>query len=414
MAATIALQPALAGQLPPGLRASAERGDAVAQNELGSRYYAGRGVERDDAEAARWIQLAADQGYAPAQYNLGLLHFRNRGVARSAAAAARRYRAAAEQGYAPAQAGLGYLHIYGAGVLHVDRAGLAGRRQRLHETALRRAARRAGRADDRRRRDREPPACRRVATGPGPLTRRAVAQPASRAWTTRAARGSDGRPAHASAATHYDALETRDSRVISMTSRQEVDMKIRHARVLFSLFLVLGFATLALAQTETIDPTRFEEAIEAFEAEDRAMMPPAGAIVVTGSSSIRRWHPTLKQDLAPLTVIPRGFGGSTMQDVEHYLDRIVLPYEPRAVVIYEGDNDTGRFGVPPAEIAGRLEAIVERIHAVLPSTRVYVMSVKPSLARVAVWDTSTGVWPPTTTWCPTSTSPRPFSARTAR
>ena len=163
-------------------------------------------------------------------------------------------------------------------------------------------------------------------------------------------------------------------------------MKIRHARVLFSLFLVLGFATLALAQTETIDPTRFEEAIEAFEAEDRAMMPPAGAIVVTGSSSIRRWHPTLKQDLAPLTVIPRGFGGSTMQDVEHYLDRIVLPYEPRAVVIYEGDNDTGRFGVPPAEIAGRLEAIVERIHAVLPSTRVYVMSVKPSLARVAVWD----------------------------
>ena len=45
VAATIAEQPALDGQLPPGLRDSAERGDAVAQNELGSRYYAGRGVE---------------------------------------------------------------------------------------------------------------------------------------------------------------------------------------------------------------------------------------------------------------------------------------------------------------------------------------------------------------------------------
>ena len=55
-------------------------------------------------------------------------------------------------------------------------------------------------------------------------------------------------------------------------------------------------------------------------------------------------------------------------------------------MIYEGDNDTGRYRVPPAAIAGRLEAIVERIHAALPSTRVYVMSVKPSLARVAVWD----------------------------
>lgn len=115
-AATGAMQPAHAGQLPPGLLERAEQGDAVAQNEVGSRYYAGRGVERDDAEAARWIQLAADQGFAPAQYNLGLLYFRNRGVAGNDAEAARWYRAAAEQGYAPAQAGLGYLYTYGAGV----------------------------------------------------------------------------------------------------------------------------------------------------------------------------------------------------------------------------------------------------------------------------------------------------------
>jgi TPR repeat protein len=114
--AAVAVQSAPAGQLPPGLLERAEQGDRAAQNELGSRYYAGRGVEQDAAEAARWIRLAAAQGYAPAQYNLGLLHFRNRGVAGSDAEAARWYRAAAEQGYAPAQAGLGYLYIYGAGV----------------------------------------------------------------------------------------------------------------------------------------------------------------------------------------------------------------------------------------------------------------------------------------------------------
>ena len=116
LAAALVERPARAGQLPSGLRERAEQGDPAAQNEIGSRYYAGRGVERDDAEAARWIRLAAAQGYAPAQYNLGLLHFRNRGVAGSDAEAARWYRAAAEQGYAPAQAGLGYLHVYGAGV----------------------------------------------------------------------------------------------------------------------------------------------------------------------------------------------------------------------------------------------------------------------------------------------------------
>jgi lysophospholipase L1-like esterase len=163
-------------------------------------------------------------------------------------------------------------------------------------------------------------------------------------------------------------------------------MKTRYTRVILSLLVVLGVATLAVAQAPTIDPTRFEEAIQAFEAADQAMMPPAGAIVVTGSSSIRRWHPTLEQDLAPLTVIPRGFGGSTMQDVEHFLDRIVLPYQPRAVVIYEGDNDTGRFRVPPPTIAAELEQTIAAIHAELPDTRVHVMSVKPSLARVAVWD----------------------------
>ena len=162
-------------------------------------------------------------------------------------------------------------------------------------------------------------------------------------------------------------------------------MKTRYARIAVLLVLALGFTTLAAAQTQTIDPTRFEEAIQEFEAEDRAMMPPEGAIVVTGSSSIRRWHPSLKQDLAPLTVIPRGFGGSTMQDLEYFLDRIVIKYKPRAVVIYEGDNDTA-YGVAPEEIVGRLESIVDRVHAEVPEARVYVMSVKPSLARVDVWD----------------------------
>jgi hypothetical protein len=108
--------PLLAGQLPPGLREQAEQGDAVAQTELGSRYYSGRGVPEDDAEATRWIRMAAEQGHAPAQYDLGLLYFRSRGVRGDDTAAAAWYRRAAEQGYAPAQGGLGYMLAYGAGV----------------------------------------------------------------------------------------------------------------------------------------------------------------------------------------------------------------------------------------------------------------------------------------------------------
>lgn len=94
----------------------AKEGDAEAQNELGSLYYAGEDVEQDDTEAVRWIKRAADQGYAPAQYNLGLLYFRSRGVLGDDVEAATWYRRAAEQGYAPAQGGLGYMLVYGAGV----------------------------------------------------------------------------------------------------------------------------------------------------------------------------------------------------------------------------------------------------------------------------------------------------------
>ena len=154
-----------------------------------------------------------------------------------------------------------------------------------------------------------------------------------------------------------------------------------------AVLLVLGVATMAAAQqAQPIDLSRYEGAIQAFEAADRENMPPPGAIVVTGSSSIALWNDAMPADLAPLTVIPRGFGGSAMADVLHFVDRVVIAYRPRAVVIYEGDNDTGRFFVPPATIASELQQIIAAVHSELPDTRVYVMSVKPSLARVAVWD----------------------------
>ena len=166
-------------------------------------------------------------------------------------------------------------------------------------------------------------------------------------------------------------------------------MQVRWTLVLATVLLGVGLVSTTVAQaqpSETIDPTRYEEAIQAFETADHEMMPPRAAIVVTGSSSIARWNSAMKADLAPLTVIPRGFGGSAMADVLHFVDRIVVPYAPRAVVIYEGDNDTGRYHVPPATIANELAQIVSKINAALPETRVYVMSVKPSLARWEVWD----------------------------
>ena len=152
------------------------------------------------------------------------------------------------------------------------------------------------------------------------------------------------------------------------------------ARLTLFLVLLLGLGNAASAQTVT--PCCGSE-IKAFESQDSSFPPPSNAVEVVGSSTIRLWG-SVRNDLAPLEVIPRGFGGSSADDLDYYLDRIVLKYAPRAVAIYEGDTDTGD-GQSAEYVAGRLQQIVTRIRAQLPATRVYIISVKPSPKRWAYW-----------------------------
>jgi uncharacterized protein len=58
----------------------ARDGDAQAQAALGFMYYAGRGVPRDSARAARLFSLAAEQNEPTAQLFLALMHFTSDGV----------------------------------------------------------------------------------------------------------------------------------------------------------------------------------------------------------------------------------------------------------------------------------------------------------------------------------------------
>lgn len=153
------------------------------------------------------------------------------------------------------------------------------------------------------------------------------------------------------------------------------------------LVVWLSVHGLCASEEDTVkypDPERFEAQIQEFEAEDQEAMPPQGAIVGLGSSSMRGWHGSIQEDLAPLTIIPRGFGGSTMHDALHYLDRIVLPYRPRAILLYEGDNDVAA-GIPTEKYMTTFEDLVEAVHTELPETRIYVLAIKPSISRWEIW-----------------------------
>jgi lysophospholipase L1-like esterase len=131
-------------------------------------------------------------------------------------------------------------------------------------------------------------------------------------------------------------------------------------------------------------PGKFEKEMQSFDKADAAAKPPEGAIVCTGSSSMRGWRTTIAEDLAPLTVIPRGFGGSSMNDLLHHADRLVLAYKPRAVVVYEGDNDIAS-GIAPERILEAFKAFVAKVREKLPEARIYVLSIKPSPSRWSLW-----------------------------
>jgi hypothetical protein len=103
--------------------------------------------------------------------------------------------------------------------------------------------------------------------------------------------------------------------------------------------LLACFATAPLhAQAAGADTGRCEREIRQYEQSDRDTPPPQHAVLFVGSSSIRAWC-TLDRDFPELHVINRGFGGSEMSDAVHYAARIVLPYHPRIIVLYEGDTD---------------------------------------------------------------------------
>jgi lysophospholipase L1-like esterase len=106
------------------------------------------------------------------------------------------------------------------------------------------------------------------------------------------------------------------------------------------LIAALLLAPLSRSFADEAPPTfaKWEKDIAAFEQQDKENPPPKHAIVFIGSSSIRMWK-TAAEDFPHHRVINRGFGGSQLSDAVHFADRIVLPYEPRFIVVYSGGND---------------------------------------------------------------------------
>jgi lysophospholipase L1-like esterase len=131
-------------------------------------------------------------------------------------------------------------------------------------------------------------------------------------------------------------------------------------------------------------PETWTKEIDQLTAPDATHPPAPGGVVFVGSSSIRLWK-TLAEDFPELHAINRGFGGSELADSVFYADRIVLPYQPRLVVLYAGENDLWA-GKSPETVLADFRAFRTKLHAALPKARLIYLAIKESPSRARVRD----------------------------
>ena len=146
----------------------------------------------------------------------------------------------------------------------------------------------------------------------------------------------------------------------------------------FLVGILLWTAALAQTTRPAHDPKVWEDEIKKFEAADKKKMPPEGAVLFVGSSSIRFWKTA--QAFPNVATINRGFGGSFGSDSVYYFDRIVLPYKPRMIVFYGGENDIAG-GVSAEDAAKGILDFTSLVEKKLPDTKLIIIGMKPSILR---------------------------------
>jgi hypothetical protein len=88
----------------------ADKGNARAQNAMGSMYKQGLGVPKDDNTAVKWYRLSAENGEKRGQFSLGLMYASGKGVPLDYKTALKWWTLAAKQGHARAQWNLGVMY----------------------------------------------------------------------------------------------------------------------------------------------------------------------------------------------------------------------------------------------------------------------------------------------------------------
>jgi len=144
--------------------------------------------------------------------------------------------------------------------------------------------------------------------------------------------------------------------------------------VFWVIFNLAGFAQ-NISSPEAV----WGKSIAQFEKQDSVLFPKADGILFLGSSSFTIWR-DVQNNFPGKNIINRGFGGSQMSDVLYFKERLILPYHPKQLVIYEGENDIAS-GEKPDSILSELNRLVKWTRKQIPGIKICVVSMKPSPCR---------------------------------
>ena len=124
----------------------------------------------------------------------------------------------------------------------------------------------------------------------------------------------------------------------------------------------------------------FRDEINEFKRLDKENFPEKGKILFTGSSSIRFWD-SLEEDMKPLEVLNRGFGGAQISHVIYHFEEIIKPYNPRAIVFFCGTNDLTALKTPK-EAMNDFKNFLNLVRNEFGNIKVYVIGIKPTVDRL--------------------------------
>lgn len=105
-----------------------------------------------------------------------------------------------------------------------------------------------------------------------------------------------------------------------------------------------------------------------------ALPPPVpGGVLLVGSSTFQRWTNAV-QDLSPLPITNRAFGGSQTSHQLMFFDQVVTPCHPQLIVWYCGSNDI-KGKKDPQSVLKRTEEWLDKVKKLDPSTQVLLVSI---------------------------------------